>query len=145
MVNMILRTLVDDGQVELFTKMVFRLKSFEQRKYINAAVSFVGRQCFQSDIITKEDAPIHTSQIISGAACLLESIVKDSDLLKEHLVSSLTRPSIPALDESLAVRRSVLAVLALDEGEQDPHTRRTILTNYRKTAHASGELYKAVW
>lgn len=116
MVNVILSSLVENSQIDLFSKMMSRLKSFEQRKYINAVVTFLGRKYFQSSIIEKEDAPIRSSPTISGAVCLLQSIVKDSELLKDHLVSALTRPSIPTLDDSLAVRRSVVAVVAQDEG-----------------------------
>ena len=123
MISLVLRLLIDEDQVEMFSEMLSRLKSFEQRKYINAAMTFVGRQYFQSGIITREDAPIQPSQTISGTACLLESIIKDSELLKEHIVSSLTRPSIPALDDSLALRRSVLAVIARDEGWCNGHAR----------------------
>jgi telomere length regulation protein len=131
MVSLVLRVLIDEDQVELFSKMLPRLKSFEQRKYINAAMTFVGRQHLQSNITIKEDAPIQPSQTISATACLLESMVKDSELLKEHIVSSLTRPSIPILEDSLALRRSVLAVLAQDEGWCNGHARWAELTSRR--------------
>jgi telomere length regulation protein len=131
MVSVILRTLVDEDQVELFSRMLSRLKSFEQRKYMNAAMTFVERQYFESSINTKADAPIQPSPTISGAACLLESMVKDSELLKEHIVSLLIRPSIPTLDDSLALRRSVIAVLARDEGWSNDHAHWAELTNGR--------------
>jgi telomere length regulation protein len=40
-----------------------------------------------------------------------------NEVLKDHLVSSLTRSTIPSLDDSLATRRSVIAALAQDEGK----------------------------
>lgn len=96
------------------------MKAFEQRKYINAVVACIATQFFRSELVNKEDAPIAPSPLISGAACLMNSFIKTNDILKDHLVSSLTRSTIPSLDESLAVRRAVIAALAQDEGQLRP-------------------------
>lgn len=49
-------------------------------------------------------------------AGLLEHLTHDNEGLKDHLVSILTRSTIPGLDDSLAARRSIIAALAQDEG-----------------------------
>lgn len=71
----------------------------------------------RSDTVSKEYTLDVASPTISSAACLLHSFMDNNDILEDHLVSSLTRSTIPSLNESLAVRRSVIAALAQDEGE----------------------------
>jgi hypothetical protein len=93
------------------------MKAFEQRKYFNAVIFCIAKEFFNSEIDSQEDAPIVSSPTISGAASLLHTFVNENDILKEHLVSSLTRSTIPSIDDSLAIRRSVIAALAQDEGE----------------------------
>lgn len=96
--------------------LVGRLKVFEQRKYFNAVIAYVSKQFFQSEIVSKDDTPINQSPTVSGAAYLLNCFMKSSEVLKDHVVSSLTKYAIPSLDESLATRRAVIAALAQDEG-----------------------------
>jgi telomere length regulation protein len=79
------------------------MKTFEQRKYLNAILAFVVTKYFSSE----------------AAAGLIHTFTKDNDVLKEHLVSSLTRSTIPTLDDSLFARRSVMAALAKDEGQSE--------------------------
>jgi telomere length regulation protein len=93
------------------------MRSFEQRKYLNAIVAFVAKTYFSTDTVSKDDAPVATSVAVSSAAALFHMLIKDNDVLKEQLVTSLTRSTIPALDDSLSARRSVLAALAKDEGQ----------------------------
>lgn len=100
-----------------FANLVGRLKAFEQRKYFNAAIIYITKQFFRSEIVSKVDRSINQSPVISGAACLLNNFIKDNEILKDYLVSSLTRSAIPSLDESFATRRTVVAVLAQDEGQ----------------------------
>lgn len=93
------------------------MKTFEQRKYMNAIIAFVVKNFFSTESIIKEDAPIASSTTIDAVAGLIHALTKDNDVLKEHLVSSLTRSIIPALDDSLAARRSIMAALAKDDGK----------------------------
>lgn len=95
------------------------MKTFEQRKYLNAVIAFVDKQYFSSVMVSKEDVPISPSRVISGVAGLLHNLTKDNDILKEHLVSSLTRSTIPSLGDSLAACRCVIAALSKDEGQND--------------------------
>ncbi|CAO2656729.1 Nn.00g055320.m01.CDS01 [Neocucurbitaria sp. VM-36] len=114
-VSSLISPLIDNDSIGTFTDLLSRMKSFEQRKYFNAVIAAVIKQHFASDIIRKDNAPILTSKLVSGAASLLYIISKENDILKEHLVSSLTRSTLPPLDDSLASRRSVIASLAKDE------------------------------
>jgi telomere length regulation protein len=120
-VTSLLETLIGSGSVEHFTNLLSQMKSFEQRKYLTATVVFVVKECFPTEIVSKDDAPIASSSTVSSTGALLHALTKNNDVLKEHLVLSLTRSNIPALDESLSARRSVLAALAKDEGQLD-HT-----------------------
>jgi telomere length regulation protein len=95
------------------------MKTFEQRKYLNAILAFVVTKYFSSEAVSKDDAPVPSSAIVSAAAGLIHTFTKDNDVLKEHLVSSLTRSTIPTLDDSLFARRSVMAALAKDEGQSE--------------------------
>ena len=109
--------LINCGSIERLTSLLSQMKTFEQRKYLNAIVVFVVKEYFATEIISKDDAPIASSSTVSSAAALFHTLTKSNDVLKEHLVSSLTRSTIPALDESLLARRSVLAALAKDDGQ----------------------------
>jgi telomere length regulation protein len=114
--NSLVPNLIDTGSVERLTNLLSQIKTFEQRKYLTAIVTFVAQQYFSTEMVVKDEAPIFTSVTVSSAAALFHILVKDNDVLKDHLVSSLTRSTMPALDESLSTRRSVLAALAKDEG-----------------------------
>ena len=116
-VSPILSVLVENDCVGLFAVLLSKMKSFEQRKYFDASIVFIVREYFTSDTLIKVDAPIASSDKISCCTALIYCFTKDNDILKEHLVSALTRSSIPSLDDSLAARRCVVSALARDEGE----------------------------
>jgi telomere length regulation protein len=119
----------------LFADLVRQMKAFEQRKYLNAVLVHLVKEFFYSEMVAKQDTPIASSPTISGAARLLHNIINNNDVLKDYLVASLTRSSIPSLDESLGVRRSVIAALAEDEGQyQRGMTATLILMTYRQIA-----------
>ncbi|KAH6638087.1 telomere length regulation protein-domain-containing protein [Boeremia exigua] len=111
----VLDAAIEQSQVDQFVDLISRMKSFEQRKYLNAIIVYITKQFFQSEMVAKEDIPISQSPTISGAACLLNKVIQDNEILKDHIISSLTRSTIPSLDESLATRRTVVAALAQDE------------------------------
>jgi telomere length regulation protein len=117
-VDSLTSALLNADSVLLLAESMSRLKSFEQRKYLSAVIAFVVKQYFPSDIARPNDASIPASKTVSGAADLLYLFTKDEEGLKDHLVSILTRSTIPSLDDSLAARRSVMAALAQDEGKE---------------------------
>ena len=100
-----------------FADLVGRMKASEQRKYFSAVIVYITAQFFRSEIVSKEDAPIASSPVISGAARLFNSFIETNEILKDYVVSSLTRPTIPCLIESLSIRRTIIAALAQDEGQ----------------------------
>ncbi|OAL55732.1 hypothetical protein IQ07DRAFT_627780 [Pyrenochaeta sp. DS3sAY3a] len=114
-VDSLISALLRSDRVELFTNMLSRLKSFEQRKYFNAVIDFLVKQYFSTDIIEKEDVPIPASKAVSGTASLIFNLTRNNAALKEYLVSSLTRSTIPSLEDSLFARRSAIAALAKDD------------------------------
>lgn len=93
------------------------MKTFEQRKYMNAIITFVAKHYFSNEVVNK-DSLVASSPVIDAAGGLFHDLIKDNDVLKEHLISTLTRSTIPVLDDSLSVRRSVVAALAKDHGKQ---------------------------
>ncbi|KAJ8114450.1 hypothetical protein OPT61_g3680 [Boeremia exigua] len=106
---------IEEDQVDQFVDLIGSLKTFEQRKYFNAVIAYIAKHFFQSEMVSKEDAPISRSPVISGAACLLNNIIRDNETLRDHAVTSFIRPAIPSLNESFATRRTVVAALAQDE------------------------------
>ncbi|KAL1795097.1 hypothetical protein ACET3X_006913 [Alternaria dauci] len=127
-ISSLLQALTDSDSLERLPNFLSQMRTFEQRKYLNAIVAFVAKDYLSVENVGKDDATITASTTISSAAALFYTLIKDSDVLKEHLVSSLTRSTIPALDESLSARRSVLAALARDD-----ETLHTLLENLIKT------------
>lgn len=110
-------TLIDTDSVMLLADVMLRLKAFEQRKYLNAVITFVVKQYFPSDMSQHDDTPVVASAMVSGVANLIHALVKDSEGLRDHLISILARSNIPSLDDSLDARRSVMAALSQDEGQ----------------------------
>ncbi|KAJ4362832.1 telomere binding protein [Ascochyta clinopodiicola] len=115
LVACILDTSIEHDQVKSFADLIGRMKAFEQRKYFTAVIVCISKQFFQLEGNSREETPIAASPVISGAAYLLNSFIKTNDVLKDYLVSSLTRSTIPSIDDSLAIRRSAVAALAQDE------------------------------
>lgn len=110
-----LTTLIEAEDVKLFSNLVRNLKAFEQRKCLNSTIAFVVEQ-FSSDTTNDFGGPIVSPKVIAGAAGLISQIIKANEALKDHLVASLGRSSMPVLNDSLAARRSITAALKSDEG-----------------------------
>ncbi|KAJ4343025.1 telomere binding protein [Didymella glomerata] len=128
LVAAILANGIEVDRVTQFAALIGRLKAFEQRKYFNAVVVYVSTRFFQSEVVSNNDEKIAQSPTVSGAATLLNSFMSTNEVLKDHVVSSLTKSTIPSLDDSFATRRSVLAALAQDEDKLQ-----TLLENCIKT------------
>lgn len=111
-----LLVLIDTESINAFEFFLSKMKAFEQRKYINSAITVLAKQYFASAVESKEDAFIKPSLIVSGVATFIHILIKNNELLREHLVSTMTKATIPSLDDSLAARRSVIAAIAQDEG-----------------------------
>jgi telomere length regulation protein len=108
--------LIGSDSVTLLAAVIARLKAFEQRRYFNAVITFVVKQYFSSNTIRRGDSPLPELNTVSSVANLVHILVKDSESLRDHLISLLARSSIPSLDDSLDARRSVMAALSQDEG-----------------------------
>jgi telomere length regulation protein len=96
-----------------------KMKAYEQRKYFNEILKFTADRYFGSAFKENAREAVGPSPTVSAVAGLLHNLIKDNELLRDHLVTTLTRSFIPALDGSLAARRSVIAALgAADEGKR---------------------------
>lgn len=113
----LINRIVNNGSTEIVEAFLSTMKAYEQRKYFNAFITSLVKQYFGSIIESKEDGP-KPSLAISGVATLLHNMIKGNDLLNDHVVTVLTLSSLPALDDSLAARRGVIAAIAQNEGKQ---------------------------
>jgi telomere length regulation protein len=109
--------MVKDETTTILENFLPKLKTHEQRKYLNSVITIMASKHLSSISDVREDLPLRPSPTISGAAAVLRVLIKDSDLLKDHIVSMLTKSTLPALDDSLAARRSVIAAIAQDDGK----------------------------
>jgi len=114
--------MVHDESTEILEQFLLALKPHEQRKYLNSMITVIVKRHLLSIDESRQDAPLNRSIVISGAAGVLWALIKDSELLKDHVCAVLTKPTLPALDDSLAARRSIVSTIAQDEG-----TNRSIL------------------
>lgn len=127
----IIEAMINEDSTKILEKFLPSLKAYEQRKYLNAIITFVANRYLSSSVESKDDAPLKASPSVSGVARLLRNIVHENELLREHIVTILTRSSVPALDDSLAARRSIIAAIAQDEGKLARALLNAILTYFR--------------
>ncbi|KAJ4288006.1 telomere binding protein [Kalmusia sp. IMI 367209] len=116
-VRSMLLTLIATESISTFISLLHKMKAFEQRKYLISIIPVLSNQYLNAGISVKVAAPPEGSSFISAIAALVSELVKNNDTLKEQLVTSLTKSPLPALDDSLAARRSVIAAIAQDENQ----------------------------
>lgn len=109
--------MVNEESTQILEILLPQMKAHEQRKYFNAILTHVVKDYLGLHINDKDDLPVKPSLAISAIAAMLNNLMKDNELLKDSMVSALTQANLPALDDSIAARRSVLAALAQDDGE----------------------------
>lgn len=118
-----LLAMIESDSVTVFASLSQKMKAFEQRKYINAIISVLAKDYLNTIGEHTELALSESSPVLAGVTTLISKLCRDNDTLKEHLVTSLTKSGITALDDSLATRRSVIAVIAKGEGRTATHDR----------------------
>ena len=109
--------LLDAEAADRLADLISTMKTFEQRKVFDTIVSFAVRRFASVDDVQRGNAPIAVSKTVSGLASFFDNIIRDNETLKDHVVSLLTRSATPAMNDSLAIRRSMMAALAQDEGQ----------------------------
>lgn len=114
-VKSIFSMLIRDSSIERFTGVLSKMKSFEQRKFLNATIAFIVHDHLSKESVSKINVAVTSSKRISGAAGLIMQLTENNDALKDHLVSTLIRSTIPSLDDSVAARRSVIAVISRND------------------------------
>ena len=110
-------SIVKDETSQILEIFLTKMKIHEQRKYLNSVITVLTSRYLSTISEAREDSPLESLNPISGAAAILCAITKNSDLLKDHIVTALTKSALPALDDSLAARRSVIAAIAQDDGK----------------------------
>ena len=121
------------------------LKAHEQRKYINSIITCITKHYLKTTIESKEDVPIRSSVAISSVAYLLHCLIRNNEVLKDHIVTILVQPSVPALDESLPARRGLLAAIAQDEGKHNISEMMQTLIASRQTTNIAREEHQSFW
>ncbi|KAJ4345220.1 telomere binding protein [Didymosphaeria variabile] len=114
-IRSMLLVMIDSDTIGAFTALLHKMKAFEQRKYLNAIINALSNHYFNTVGDNTKTSVFESSPLIAGVAALVSELVRGSDTLMEHLVASLTRSGVPALDDSLSGRRSVIAAIAKDE------------------------------
>jgi telomere length regulation protein len=94
-----------------------KLAPHEQRQFLNSTISYISKQCLGLIPETKDELVLKPSRTISGAARFINDLISENELLKDHIVSSLTSSAGSDMDGSLAVRRSVIAAISKDQGK----------------------------
>jgi telomere length regulation protein len=107
---------MDTEAGERLANLILTMKTFEQRKIFDAVISFVVKRFASMDNVQRGDAPIAASKTVSGLAIFFDTILRKNEALRDYVVILLTRCATPALNDSLAIRRSMMAALAQDEG-----------------------------
>jgi telomere length regulation protein len=110
--------LLSHDLITALSPILSKLKAYEQRKYFNAIVTFVAQEYLSAEFERRDDTPLSASPIISGTATLLNMVLNENELLKDHSITILTQSSLASLDDSLAARRAIIAALAQDEGKR---------------------------
>ncbi|KAF2707753.1 hypothetical protein K504DRAFT_446860 [Pleomassaria siparia CBS 279.74] len=124
----IIASTIEDESLEILEHFIPKMKAQEQRKYFNSIMTVVTKEYISSGVDSKEDTPLKASMTIAGAASVFHALIKDNELLGDHVVSTITKSSLSTLDDSFAARRSVIAAIA-----QDDDKLQTILEKCLKT------------
>ncbi|KAF2799128.1 hypothetical protein K505DRAFT_295246 [Melanomma pulvis-pyrius CBS 109.77] len=111
----IVKSMLKDNSMKILEHFLPKMKAHEQRKYINSIITVVSRLYLSSDVDTKENGPVKYSPKISGTAAIFYALIKENELLREHVASTLSKSTLSVLDDSLAARRSVISAIAQDD------------------------------
>lgn len=109
--------MIEAQSIENLQVQFSRLKPHEQRKYLNSVIAFLANTYFANSTEYKDDTPLKTTGFLSGATSLIHSLIKRSEVLQDHLVDSLTKSPLNAIEGSLDMRRSVISAISQEEGE----------------------------
>jgi telomere length regulation protein len=112
---------IDGSAPQLLNLYLRKLKAHEQRKYFDAILTLFATKYLNSIQHHMNDAPLENSVVIAGVAALIYDLIKEHELLQDHVVTLLTRSTLVALDDSLATRRSAIAAIAKVEGSSADH------------------------
>jgi telomere length regulation protein len=124
-----LLVVIESDSVTAFTSLLHKMKVFEQRKYLNAIISVISKHYLNKTSENTAASLSESSPLLAGVIALVSELIKGSSTLTEHLVASLTRSGIPALDDSISARRGVIAAIAKDEGRTTSHVFLSVKVN----------------
>lgn len=109
--------MIANDSVATFSSLLQKMKIFEQRKYLSVILTFLSQQYLNTAVDITEISLLKNTPHIEGVATLIYELIKNNDSMKEHLVTSIPKSTVPALNDFLGARRSIIAALSQDEGE----------------------------
>lgn len=116
-VRSMLSSIIGHGSATVFSSFFGKMKAFEQQKYLNSVIASLSKQYLNIAVETREESLAASSSPVAAVASFINELIEHNDAMKDHLVMALVRSALPSLEDSIAVRRSVIAVLAKDEGQ----------------------------
>jgi hypothetical protein len=110
--------LKEDTLMRHLKKLVQTLHAHEQRSLLGSVLRVASQKFLhptsQSWVLSELS---RTPPDVAGTAALLQDFLSGNDGLTESLVELLTKPEASPLTTSQGLRRAVLAMLSLDNGE----------------------------
>lgn len=105
----------DDTFLIIYRSLIKNIGDQEQKTSLYALLRILSRHRLPSFMGTSsDDEQQEHTRILRGAAALISFLVKDSNILKDALISWLTGGSGDGIGQGKAIRRAVIAALSDD-------------------------------
>lgn len=100
-----------------YLSLIKNLGAQEQKTFLYSLLRILSKHRLSSfKGNSSDDEQQEHTRILRGAGALISSLVKDSDVLKDALISWLTGVSGDGIAQETAIRRVVIAALSVDHG-----------------------------
>lgn len=107
----------DDEHWAKLRALLSQLPAHEQRNFLYSLLRVIGKRYFSSSKVSNRDSWwLGDVDVVSGAAALLQGVIRDNETLKENLVAWLTNTWGGGVGEDIGIRRAAIAAIAQDEG-----------------------------
>jgi telomere length regulation protein len=98
-------------------RLVKLLPAFEQEQFLDTTVSVLAGYLGDVKNDRSEQSLRPSSRHIAASGLLLHRLMSEDDMLKDHLVTWLTRLAGGGVGETVNIRRMAFAALSQDEGK----------------------------
>lgn len=109
----------DDTLLINYLSLIKNLGAQEQKTFLYSLLRILSKHRLSSFTgnLSDDEQQEHT-RILCGAGALIWCLVKDSDILKDALISWLIGVSGDGIAQEKAIRRAVIAALSIDHGRE---------------------------